>query len=76
MSAHSNVDLELGQPSGQRAGEDLPGMSIMFSQCCAFALILHLASRDSSGEEELTERQRSSRGTRSPIPGHQSMVVY
>jgi hypothetical protein len=76
MSALPNVDLELGQQPGQGPGEDSPGMSIMFSQCCAFVLILDLASRDSSGEEQLTERQRSNRGARQSIPGCQLVVVY
>jgi hypothetical protein len=62
MSALPNVDLELGQQSGQCPGEDSPGMSIMISPRCIGALILSLASRDSSGEEQLTERQRSYRG--------------
>lgn len=67
MSALPNVDLELGQQPGQRPGEDSPGMSIMFSPRCAVALILCLASRESSGEEQLTERQRSYRGPYHPF---------
>jgi len=76
MSVLHNVDLERGQHLGQRPGEGSPGVSTIFSQCCAVELILGLVSRDSSGEESLTERQRSYRGARPSIPGCQSVVVY
>ena len=76
MSALPDPDLELGEQPGQRPGEDPPGVSIMLSQFYAVELILGLASRDLSGEEQLTERQRSYRGARPSIPGCQSMVVY
>jgi len=72
MSAFPDPDLELGEQPGRRPGEGPPGVSIMFSQCCAVELILALATRDLSGEEQLTERQRSYRGAR---PSHTWMSI-